>query len=111
MKNLYIILIFFNPCILIGKVLPPDYSAIEIACYLSSYLKDSFRKLERTWTLLSKNADEGASEISLKHDANWMNWRVGDTVGIATTNRGDSTLHKITYINVGDKKNKKKIKI
>ena len=36
--------------------------------------------------------------MHLKHDANWMKWRVGDRVGIATTSRGESTIHKIASI-------------
>ena len=43
------------------------------------------RPLYRTWTLLAHSAPRGASQLILKHDAQSMGWRVGDGVGMATT--------------------------
>ena len=54
------------------------------------------RKLENTWTLLTKNAQVGDNELHVKDDIS--DWRVGDEIGIATTRRGDSTRHFITGI-------------
>ena len=57
------------------------------------------RTLSRTWTLLSEDHSKSDSILKLKHDADEMNWRVGDKIAIATTNRGSSSEHTITEIN------------
>jgi len=56
------------------------------------------RKLQRTWTLLSKTVMAGETTLHLKHDPIAMGWQVGDRIGLATTSRGDSTVHRITQI-------------
>jgi len=58
------------------------------------------RPLQRTMTLLSTEALSGSSQIALKHDPSEMGWRVGDQIGVATTNarKADSTTHRITSL-------------
>jgi hypothetical protein len=46
-----------------------------------------YRPLARTWTELDRNHEAGATELHLKDDPVSMGWRVGDTVGVATTSR------------------------
>lgn len=46
------------------------------------------RPLEQTWTLLARSAPAGGSQLILKHEAASMGWRVGDGVGMATTQYG-----------------------
>jgi len=57
------------------------------------------RALNRTWTLLSMDAPQGSQELVLKHDAEIMGWRTGDRIGLATTTRSESTVHRIASIN------------
>ena len=53
------------------------------------------RRLVRTWSLLSQTAMPGQNVLYLKHDPAEMGWRVGDRIGLATTSRGESTVHRI----------------
>ena len=41
--------------------------------------------MERTWTLLSKDTQQGNTTLSTRDDPATMGWRVGDTIGIART--------------------------
>ncbi|CAE7949790.1 PKHD1L1, partial [Symbiodinium sp. KB8] len=41
-----------------------------------------------TWTLLARDVAQGESEMELKEDPRALSWRIGDVIGIATTNRG-----------------------
>eukprot|EP00930_Biecheleria_cincta_P056436 TRINITY_DN42567_c0_g1_i1.p1 TRINITY_DN42567_c0_g1~~TRINITY_DN42567_c0_g1_i1.p1 ORF type:complete len:863 (-),score=115.76 TRINITY_DN42567_c0_g1_i1:230-2818(-) len=56
------------------------------------------RPLNRTWTLLASTASQGSSQLALKHDAELMGWRAGDRIGLATTTRRDSTVHRIKKV-------------
>jgi len=56
------------------------------------------RRLQRTWTLLSRTAERGDTQLFLKHDPSAMGWRVGDHVGVATTSHGTSPEHRIVKI-------------
>jgi len=47
------------------------------------------RPLVRTWTLMAQTAEAGESTLWLEHDPVALGWRVGDTVSIADTNKGD----------------------
>mmetsp|Transcript_35303 Transcript_35303/g.94015 ORF Transcript_35303/g.94015 Transcript_35303/m.94015 type:complete len:1048 (-) Transcript_35303:226-3369(-) len=53
------------------------------------------RELARTWTLLSRTAHVGSTELFLKDEPASMGWRAGDRIGLATTSRGVSTVHTI----------------
>lgn len=52
-----------------------DYPTIDI----------NGRELARTWSLLSTPVQRGDTKITLMHNANLMNWRVGDRIGISPT--------------------------
>ena len=47
------------------------------------------RKMERTWTLLSSDAQHGSTTLRTRDDPTIMGWRVGDTIGLAKTTSGD----------------------
>ena len=47
------------------------------------------RKMERTWTLLSSDAQQGSTTLRTRDDPTIMGWRVGDTIGLAKTTSGD----------------------
>jgi len=64
----------------------------------NSIIRIHGRKLERTWTLLSQTAPEGATKLYLKHDPVAMGWKAGDRIGLATTSRGQSTVHRIKKV-------------
>ena len=59
------------------------------------------RRLGRTWTLLSQTVLPGQSVLFLKHDPSDMGWQVGDRIGLATTSRGESTVHRIVSLAYG----------
>ncbi|KAK1742392.1 hypothetical protein QTG54_006957 [Skeletonema marinoi] len=52
-----------------------DYPTIDI----------NGRDLARTWSLLSKPLHPGMDKIELMHNANLMDWRVGDRISVAPT--------------------------
>jgi len=56
------------------------------------------RRMGRTWTLLSQTALPDEKVLYLKHDPRDMGWQVGDRIGLATTSRGESTVHRILAI-------------
>eukprot|EP00927_Polykrikos_kofoidii_P025548 TRINITY_DN2292_c0_g1_i5.p1 TRINITY_DN2292_c0_g1~~TRINITY_DN2292_c0_g1_i5.p1 ORF type:complete len:1175 (-),score=137.28 TRINITY_DN2292_c0_g1_i5:107-3631(-) len=56
------------------------------------------RELLRTWTLLSRTATAGSTVIFPKESPEFMRWRPGDRIGLATTTRGRSTVHTIDAI-------------
>ena len=56
------------------------------------------RRLQKTWTLLSSTAMPGETQLELKEDAREMGWRVGDRLGLATSSRRESTVHRIRGI-------------
>lgn len=45
------------------------------------------KKMERTWSLLSKPLSIGDIEMKLLHNPNMMGWKVGDRIGVAPTER------------------------
>ena len=47
------------------------------------------RKMERTWTLLKKDATQGSTELNTRDDPAVMGWQVGDTIGLAKTTSND----------------------
>merc|ERR1712190_598573 len=69
-----------------------------LAGYGNSTIRIHGRRLERTWTLLSQTAPVGATELHLKHDPVAMGWQAGDRIGLATTSRGQSTIHRIKEV-------------
>ena len=54
-----------------------------------SSIKIHGRKMERTWTLLSADAQQGSNTLRTRDDPTLMGWRVGDTIGLAKTTTGD----------------------
>ena len=50
------------------------------------------RKLQRTWTLLSKTVMAGETTLHLKHDPIAMGWQVGDRTG----KHGETTMTLLT---------------
>ena len=59
------------------------------------------RKLQATWSLLAEDVGAGSSTLMLRDDPVEMLWQVGDTIGIATTSRGQSRPHKIVSLGPG----------
>ena len=45
--------------------------------------------MERTWTLLSSDAQKGDTVLQTRDDPNSMGWRVGDIIGLAKTTSDD----------------------
>ncbi|KAJ1626510.1 hypothetical protein T492DRAFT_910036 [Pavlovales sp. CCMP2436] len=43
------------------------------------------RPLTRTWSLLARDAQAGATSVELQHEPAAMGWRVGDRIGMAST--------------------------
>ena len=56
------------------------------------------RPLRRTWSLLSQTVAPGQRVLQLKHDPAEMGWQPGDRIGLATTSRGQSTVHHIASL-------------
>ena len=54
-----------------------------------SSIKIHGRKMERTWTLLSSDAQQGSTTLELRDDPKSMGWRVGDIIGVAKTDSDD----------------------
>lgn len=54
-----------------------------------------------TWTLLAQDLGAGSSTLMLRDDPVEMSWQVGDTIGIATTSRGQSRPYKIVSTGPG----------
>lgn len=54
-----------------------------------------------TWTLLAQDLGAGSSTLMLRDDPVEMSWQVGDTIGIATTSRGQSRPYKIVSMGPG----------
>jgi len=57
-----------------------------------------------TWTLLARDVAKGESEIELKEDPRALSWRIGDAIGIATTNRGQTQPYKIVELGLAGSK-------
>ncbi|CAE7289499.1 PKHD1L1 [Symbiodinium sp. CCMP2592] len=57
-----------------------------------------------TWTLLARDVAKGESEIELKEDPRALSWRIGDVIGIATTNRGRTQPYKIVELGLAGSK-------
>ena len=41
--------------------------------------------MERTWTLLSSDAEQGSKTLNTRDDPTMMGWQVGDIIGLAKT--------------------------
>lgn len=53
------------------------------------------RRLGRTWSLLAQDVFVNQTKLRFKHSLEAMGWRVGDTIGIATTSRDPTRPYKI----------------
>ena len=54
--------------------------------------------MNRTWTLLSSDAQQGSTTLSTRDDPTIMGWRVGDVIGVAKTAGGTDVRAQQTRI-------------
>ena len=54
--------------------------------------------MDRTWTLLSSDAQQGSTTLSTRDDPTYMGWRVGDIIGVAKTTGGTDVRAQQTKI-------------